>query len=285
MAFDGDQFSYSPEFLHQWSLPKALLVRLPASLCAELEKWQTAGAAVLTALDRLSTLEEEAITRGWPEKTHAHLSRSRTNSNVPSFPNSPASSQDATSPPLNYGSSKDLKIAGPLPALRTDMRQDSVVTDSNGSFALVDTPPFTPDDCKPNYDEDTIMAPKALQKLDRELAPLARCDSLDSPGATQPQFDEAAWDIYVNSFDAELSHLQSEAMVRFRHLVHAVDKLWIDLQQDAQQPLLAVAKTDFMTWWKTMDERVKELDGEVRDLHKPDLELVKFERLNQGLPI
>ncbi|KAK8202112.1 hypothetical protein M8818_005638 [Zalaria obscura] len=282
MADDGDQYCYDPVFLKQWQAPKEMVSRLPDRFTTPIESWQASGAAVLTAMARLEKLENTAVHRGWPEKTHAHLSR-QTSTNTPS-------TTDCTSPPASLGTMSpangSIDTVSPrdtfngFPPLQTTISYGSV--SSNYSIPDLATPPETPEYSK-QY-QSPLFAPTAMLRLNTELAPYQRRDSLNSP-ITTPQFDEAAWDVYINSFEAEVSQLQSETMVRFRHMRHAVDKLWIDTQGDTEQTMDPATSAEFVAWWNDMGEQSRALEQEVQKLAAPELERVKLERASMGLSV
>jgi len=289
MAPDGDIFCYNHAFVSEWAMAADLWERLPAHLTSELMNWQAAGAAVMTVLARYDNLEKEAPSRGWPEKSHRHLSR--TTSHTSPTPHSPVSSV-LGSPPNNG-------IAIPPP----------VTTE----FALVDTPPFTPKDSFTgddylNAEKDAasgIIDDAELDRINSRLASMYRRSSstkMDQPSpsatpslrrgsdesitSTYSFFDEAAWDVYINSCKAELDNLRCETLVRFRHLSHGIDRVWADLNHyDKAQHISAKASAEFVAWWKLMNDKAQDLETEAKALELPDLEEVKSQRLSQGLSI
>lgn len=304
---DGDTFYYNPAFLEEWTVPEKLWVRLPTLLTDALGNWQAAGAAVCTAQSRIDKLDSESLHRGWPMKTHAHLSRSM-------------SASSSLQSPVSTGH-RDLTS---LPPLQTSFGDISL--DGNSMLpSAVETPPFTPKDSILGDEHIPDLASPApidnktalhLQQINDRLASMARRSSEDSPdlmtmpspsmtplsrfttpisrrtssavdttGYAQPHFDEAAWDVYINSYSAELVHLRSEALVRFRHIGHEVDKVWFDLKNDNAQPMHVGTSTDFAKWWQDMMEKAADCEKEAQAMEIPNLEVIKAERLSQGLPI
>lgn len=308
MQTDGDTFYYNPAFLEEWNMPEHLWVRLPAVLTGAVGNWQAAGAAVCTAQSRIDKLDSEGLHRGWPIKTNAHLSRSMSaaSSSLQS-PVSPSHRDVASLPPLQT-SFGDISLDGNfmlLPAVETPpfTPQDSIIGDEH-----------TPDLVSPApVDSKTVLQ---LQQINDRLAMMARRNSEDathpvtmpSPSMTplsrfmtpvsrrassaidiapfvQTHFDEAAWDVYINSYSAELDHLRSEALVRFRHIGHEVDKVWRDLKNDSTQPMDLGTSAEFVKWWKDMMEKSTDCEKEAQAMEVPNLEVIKVERLSQGLPV
>ena len=116
------------------------------------------------------------------------------------------------------------------------------------------------------------------------MAPSSRRVPPGSPGFAHSSFDEAAWDFFIRSYEAELEQLRPQT-VRFRHLGFAVDKVWCDLKNDATQPILRGATLEFVTWWQEMMNKAQEYEKDVRVLEPPQLEEVRIRRSSRGLPI
>jgi len=297
---DGDTFFYNEAFLCEWEMAPSLWIRLPAQLTSELRSWQAAGAAVMTVLARYDNLEREAPTRGWPERTNIHLSRTTSQA-----------SHSLASPNMPAVSSPSIHDAKARLSLQTNFQLD-VSKDKDGVTAVdLDTPPFTPHDNglgdNERYEEATTgpiinnetdleqvnsrltaMALVSANKIS-EPSPMATPSSRRASGGSQAStngtFDEAAWDVYLKACKAELDHLHGETLVRFRHLGRGIDRLWTELKLDSSQHILENASVEFVAWWKQMSEKAQDCENEVRALALPDLEEVKVERLAQGLPV
>ncbi|KAL1301626.1 hypothetical protein AAFC00_005851 [Neodothiora populina] len=290
---DCDKFYYDQAFISEWSMPANLWIRLPTQLIEEVRTWQFAGAAVLTALARYDKLELESLTRGWPEKVNLHLARTTP-------PTSPAM-QSPTSTILE--SPLEGSFAELLP-LRSDfrLRKDSAMAN------MTDTPPIVPQNSGVGiFTTESVAIPSSghdhadLDQVNSRLTGLSKCYSdkkvfPPSPDATPnsrrgsavfqvPAFDEAAWDVYINSCKAELEHLRVDILVRFRHLGRGIDRLWTDLKNDSSSDLLMGASLEFVIWWKNMTEKAQQCEEEVKGLELPNLEEVKMERAAHGLPI
>lgn len=299
MPPDGDTFYYNQAFVCEWEMPADLWVRLPSQLTSELKAWQAAGAAVMTVLARYDNLELEALYRGWPEKMTNHLSRT-TSYASPTL-------QSPISPALGSLPEDDVDK---LPSLMAKLGHVRPRKDSTMPAAL-DTPPFTPQDSFEHEQAiyEAAAAPVIHDKADLDqvncrLADMARRTSgarryEQTPSATPSSrrgsaqshtpmaatFDEAAWDVYINSCKAELEHLRSETLVRFRHLGRGIDRLWTDLKNDSSQHILKGASVEFVHWWRRMTEKAQEFESEAKALELPELEEVKLERIAQGLPV
>ncbi|GAB7356890.1 hypothetical protein MBLNU459_g7753t1 [Dothideomycetes sp. NU459] len=303
MQADGDTFYYNPVYLEEWDMPDHLWLRLPKLLTAEIANWQAAGAAVFTAQSRIEELDSESLHRGWPAKTNTHLSRAMsTTSSVVQSPMSPID--------------RDVESLLPLQSKFGDVSLD----DDFRLSSAVESPPFSPQDSVPS--DEHVEGPRStdnkpdMKHLDERLAMVARRSSeepaspvpMSSPSmtplsrfmtpvsrrvssavgtsaSTQSMFDEAAWDVFINSYTAELDHLRGEVLVRFRHLGREVDKVWLGLKSDSTQPMLPGATAEFVAWWQAMMEKAQKHEKEAQALKVPDLEFVKMERFVHGLPV
>ena len=291
MASVAESFSYNPEYLKYWDMPAELWSQLPPKLTAEIEGWQAAGAAVLTGLRRIARLDDEAPTRGWPVKRSGHLSRTTSNAA------SGLQSMQAPTPPLtmspneSFGANSNSAFGG-LPRLQT-----SNFLQSPPMHAIVDTPPFTPEDVKPtevplSYRTGRLsIDPLALNDRlayfaggsglievpeDAPLSPIVSCD---------PQFDEGSWETFLGQYNEEIRNLKVHGAVRFRHIRRGIDQIWYEVSRDTTLKISGSTAESFVAWWKTMQVKQKEYDDEVQTLKTPDLETVKLERISRGFQI
>jgi hypothetical protein len=115
------------------------------------------------------------------------------------------------------------------------------------------------------------------------MSPISRQQSNEFTFDIDQQFDESAWDVFVRSYEAELDHLRTETLVRFRHVGKSVDRLWLDLRCDGVHPVSKSTAAKFVAWWKQMNDKEQEYEKEVQMLEVPHLELVSFQRVSQGL--
>jgi len=71
---DGDAFTFDPKNLDGWSIPPALLAKLPSSLQKSVTSMQLAGAATITGIDRLKAMglvvEDEPFLMSPPLRHH-----------------------------------------------------------------------------------------------------------------------------------------------------------------------------------------------------------------------
>lgn len=275
-------------------MPADLWIRLPASLAAELKAWQAAGASVCTALARIDKLDVESLHRGWPSRHNAHLPRTTSDCSAIESPRPRQADASGPSP---------FHLPAALPPIQTNFK-------TSAASASPDTPPFTPQDSiigddvglisTSSHDKislehvNTVLATKVRRASESivvtgtpspTMSPIPRRVSNDSTDNTDEQFDEAAWDIFLRSYEAELEHLRTETLVRFRHIGKSVDRLWLDLKSDSMKPMLKSASAEFVTWWQKMNDKAQEYEKEVRMLEVPQLELVSFQRASQGLSI
>lgn len=115
------------------------------------------------------------------------------------------------------------------------------------------------------------------------MSPISRQSSNELPWSNDQQFDESAWETFLRSYEAELEHLRTETLVRFRHIGKSVDRLWLDLRCDGAQPVSEPTAADFVAWWKKMSDKEQEYEKEVQMLEVPHLELVSLQRASRGL--
>ncbi|CAD0110011.1 unnamed protein product [Aureobasidium uvarum] len=285
---DADTFYYNAAFVAEWMLPTDLRLRLPEALVTELDDWKAAGAAVCTALARIDKLDDESLHRGWPSRPNGHLSRTTSDcSAVGSLQFPTTGSMEMSSP--------QTRVA--LPSLQTSFGSTLSTTPN--------TPPFTPRDSIVGDEVDEISASfrdkVSLEHVNSMLATRVRraSESADSPSpimspisrqssnelafGTDQLFDESAWETFLRSYEAELDHLRSETLVRFRHIGKSVDRLWLHLRCDGVHPVSRSTAAEFVAWWERMNEKEQEYEKEVQTLEVPQLELVSFQRASQGL--
>lgn len=115
------------------------------------------------------------------------------------------------------------------------------------------------------------------------MSPISRQSSNELPLGNDQQFDESAWETFLRSYEAELEHLRTETLVRFRHIGKSVDRLWLDLRCDGVQPVSESIAAEFVAWWKKMSDKEQEYEKEVQMLEVPHLELVSLQRASRGL--
>ncbi|KAK4936640.1 hypothetical protein LTR28_010101 [Elasticomyces elasticus] len=275
MTYEGEPFSYDPARLREWYMKEDLWTRLPASLNAGLVTWQAAGAAVCTALKRIEELEDERLTRGWPEKTRAHLSQ--TTSKSPSLPHSPSATR-ITSVPDGASSPK-------MAVLSTTQ-----VLPASGTYRVrprnpmgVHTPPLTPTDIQfltivsiPKLRTDSLVL--GDPELHYHLS-TAFTVSTSPPETPTAVFDEAAWTVYTNAYKAELDDLRLNTLVRMRHFGRIVDRVCV------KEEIHRTTQADFDTWWLDMTGKIKRCEERAGKLSVSGLEEVREERMQMGMSL
>ncbi|KAH0026433.1 FAD/NAD(P)-binding domain-containing protein, partial [Aureobasidium melanogenum] len=280
---DSDTFYYNAAFVVEWLIPADLRLRLPESLVTELDDWQAAGAAVCTALARIDKLDDESLHRGWPSRPNLHLSRTTSDCSAIGSP------QFSTTEPFEISSPPS------RPAL------SSLQTSFGSTLSTSpDAPPFTPQDSIMGDEVDEISTSLrdkvSLEHVDAMLAtrvrrvsesagspsplmsPISRQSSSELTFGTDQRFDESAWETFLRSYEAELEHLRTETLVRFRHIGKSVDRLWLDLRCDGVHPVSESTAFEFVAWWKKMNDKEQEYEKEVQMLEAPQLELVSLRR-------
>ncbi|KAK4502186.1 hypothetical protein PRZ48_005611 [Zasmidium cellare] len=275
-----EHFSYDPDYLTLWKMPESLRERLPQKLSDAVKDWEYAGAAVCTAIERIKKLDQQAIYRGYPDKSKHPLSRqtSHQSSAVVGADTPPMSSPDSPTPSMSSSilPLEKLSFEG-LPQRR---------------MIGMESPPFTPIDSKacptpdiPTTQKDsTAGAVPDANILARQLSPLSiiTTDSGISlpPPAQTPVFDENAWETYLSAFKAELADCKEHAWPRFRGYGYTVDRMRVELSQEAEYGDLM---KEFQEWWGEMKLKVGEYEREVKELEVPRIEVVVLERKARGL--
>lgn len=115
------------------------------------------------------------------------------------------------------------------------------------------------------------------------MSPISRKSSNELTFSADQQFDESAWETFLRSYEAELEHLRTETLVRFRHIGKSVDRLWLDLRCDGVHPVPESTAAEFVAWWRKMNDKEQEYEKEVQMLEVPQLELVSLRRASRGL--
>ncbi|KAF2159411.1 hypothetical protein M409DRAFT_60874 [Zasmidium cellare ATCC 36951] len=275
-----ENFSYDPEHLTIWQMPDHLCERLPQQLGDAVKDWEYAGAAVCTALERIKKLDQQAIYRGYPDKSKHHLSRHTSNQSpaVVGADTPPMSSPDSPTPSMSSSilPLEKLSFEG-LPQRRTNIPG-------------MESPPFTPLDSKacptpvmPTTQKDTHAGamPDASQ-LARQLSPLSIITTDSSISLPPPAFDENAWETYLSAFKAELADCKEHAWPRFRGYGYTVDRMRVELGQGQEAEHRDVMR-EFQEWWGEMKLKVGEYEREVREWEVPRIEVVVLERKARGL--
>lgn len=306
--FGLENFSYDEAHLAQWQMPRDLAARLPQELRDVATDWEYAGAAVCTALDRIAKLDDESIHRGYPEKSFSHLSRRTSNAHSPTL-----ASTGMDSPPASYPVS-------PTPrSLKSSLLQLEKLTalETLPERPMVDTPPFTPVDSIGSSTPDigggsTPYPPPPgpdVVKLTHQLhsfttgaqsatgastrshrdpasnsfsSAVSVTSNASSAHSSGSAFDESAWDVFVNTYKAELLELRSSTLPRLKGCGYAVDK--VRVEKSTEQEWTEVID-EFNKWWTSIKPQACEYVEKVRELELPTLELIQMERLSQGMSV
>lgn len=286
-----DNFSYDEAHIEQWTIPAHTLERLPDELQKPASEWQFAGAAVSTALERIKRLDDESIYRGYPEpekSTHPHLSRRVSNAQWPATtvgagPDTPPTTSPASSTPVS-------SFTG-LPMSMLPHEQVSFNGISKGQTIGMESPPFTPFDSQtcptpefPHTAPFTTGGMPDVHALTRQLSPISLRGRVDSRNIqyNPVAFDESAWDVYLNTFRAEMSDLRSSTLPRLKGLGSTVDKLCVEYARDNQ---FKDAIDEFRVWWIENKGQAVRWEERARMLEVPSLDHMRKERLSMGLPI
>lgn len=186
------------------------------------------------------------------------------------------------SPPYSFSAGTPIDVTA-LPPLQTTVSNDSAL--AYHSRAILDTPPFTPEDAKvAGHAFVPAQESVDLFQLNDRLETFTRRSS-ETPASTPPQFDEGAWDVLVNSCAAEIDTLRVDLIVNFRHMRRNIEKLLVEIRISKSVQFDPAAKEAFLAWWKEMADKERECERKVRDLTLPDLDKIKEERIANGLHV
>lgn len=290
-----ENFSYDPIQLKQWLAPATLTSKeavFPQLMKIELDTWSHGGAAVSTALARIDDLSKEAITRGWPQhRGFGHFSRqgsagspTTAGASEGSMPSSGAAS------PFVLPVSANPNISSPSNAVLTPpSTADSTAAGKAGSpvqqmMGAIDSPLISPAGANTPARgfQDVKRDLPDLSKLPSELSP--HLSTFTPPGSQNAglAFDESSWDTYMNSFQAELSDIRHRAMSRWRGFTRSVEKLHHEYHKVAE---FENSMRVFEAWWNVILVEMSQCEQRVEALHPPELEKVKKQRLDLGLPL
>lgn len=288
-----DNFSYDEAHVLKWTIPAHILERLPAELQKPAAEWQFAGAALCTALERIKKLDDESIYRGYPEpekSTHPHLSRRVSNAQCTS--GTASTGAGVETPPMSTPPSSVPDSFTALPLSLLPLEELSSRDFTENQVMGMESPPFTPVDsmaCStPDYPHSmpfTANAMPDVHALTRQLSPISmrgRGDSTNSSQYAPSNFDESAWDVYLNTFKAEMYDVQTCCLPRLKGLGSTIEML---SSEYARQPQYKAAIEDFNAWWAENKGQAIQWEKRVRALELPGLDHMRRERQSMGLSI
>lgn len=279
-----DTFSYDESHLPEWKMPTDLHGRLPENLKSQVNEWECAGAAVSTSLERIQQLEDEAIYRAYPEKSSRLASLSRQGSIQGS------TGPGAETPPM----SSPISPIPEMPSSLLPLEKMSFDTLPQRRHIIgMESPPFTPADSNacttPIFSGMEKNMPADAHALTRQLSPISmrsRAESTstwaESSASGTALFDENAWETYLGTFNAELEDLRKYCWARFKGAGHKIDQTRTELAYEKTNHALL---EDFNKWWMETKPKVAEYEKKQRELEAPTLELVRMERMSQGLAV
>lgn len=287
-----DNFSYDKAHVEKWTIPGEVLKPLPLEIQKAAVEWQYAGAALCTALDRIKKLDDESVYRGYPEpemSTHPHLSRRMSSAQW----SCPSTGAGIDTPPMSSpGSSAPASFAGLPPSLLPHEQSLYNGFPQRQVVMGMESPPFTPVDSQtcptPDFTQSMPFAANAMpdvNALTRQLSPLSmrdRGESVSSSQYSSASFDESAWDVYLNTFKAEMVDIRSHALPRLKGLGSTIDKLSVEYTRDDK---FKTAIEDFNAWWTKNKGQAVQWEERVRILELPSLDHMRKERLSLGLSI
>ncbi|KAF2156924.1 hypothetical protein K461DRAFT_7214 [Myriangium duriaei CBS 260.36] len=290
---DLEGYCYDPAYFASWELKSPLREKLPESLQGLIDDWSYAGAAVQTALHRITLLDHEGMDRGWPEKTTAHLSRTTSAVSSMCVPSPPLST---TSPFVggSFSSSRDAARFRLPPLCMTSFKAPAF----GHTNTLVETPPYSPEDAKPVdlpvdspinvYSIDPFKLNERLVNFEH-AGPTGAIGQLSPPlcpaSPTGPPFDETSWERYLEQYKREMEGVQNEDAPRFRHLAH---KVMVDYRvrlEEDHDVFDADTQKLFDAWWARMSAQQKQLQEDIDKVSMPTLAEIKHVRRVYGLHV
>lgn len=284
-------FSYDDKHLSEWKMPDTISTQhLPSQLRKRTDDWAHSGAALDTALERISQLKADAMYRGWPDKKTNHLQ-------VRHWP-SPTGA-GAQSPTIGSPISPGISLPDSLE------RSDFTLPFPHKPFGSaipahppmgMESPPFTPINA-PTTPSNPAEAPAAtlpdLSKINTQLSPPSSF-SVTSPvtGSSTPStlaqpgtpsaFDEHAWETYSNQVKAEHTDVRLNALSRFKGTARDIDNLAREYSHVTEY---SEALKPFKLWWDGQKGKVKLYEDKVKSLEMPSEDQAKRDRIAKGLPI
>ncbi|KAK6437511.1 hypothetical protein LTR95_006296 [Oleoguttula sp. CCFEE 5521] len=203
--FAGDTFSYDAKHLAPFLMPKELNdpKLLPSKILLAANDWAQAGAALETALERISKLRTEAVTRGWPDKAStAHLTRvhwayqgskdESTASHIPIEAETPPTVSGAQSPQIGPVSPGPQLAPPMLPVPTTTTQKPVVLVAPMPNMGVgMESPPFTPQlSVAPGTPANPVDAGKIttpdLVKVNSQLVMPANAGPMSPPSSALP---------------------------------------------------------------------------------------------------
>lgn len=301
LDYGSDNFSYDGGHLSDWQISKALSDRLPPGLRQAVSSWQYAGAAVCTALDRIAKMDDESIYRGYPEHNLSHLSHVGSKQS-PAVVTQPPAVAGVDTPP--YGS----PLSTGQSVLPASLLYEKIERLPQRQIVGMESPPFTPVDSQAcSTPENGFGAPAwkpDIFQVNRRLTTDGRIDSVTGAGAAKSkfkpdiggsfssvmstvsstpsgaEFNEPAWETFLNFYKAELFDIRTNAWPRFKGCGHVVDRARYEASMD---PVNAKVLEEFVLWWTRMRVKMGEYKSKVQELEEPKIELIRLERQAQGL--
>lgn len=295
--FGPDSFSYDPQYLHQWLAPPTIMYKeapFPQLMKLELDNWSHAGAALCTALERVDKLAGQAMHRGWPASRallrfsrqgsvgspavagasdHA-VSPSRTDS---PFALPPSAASRSTSPPPT-------SIATPPSTADTAVNSKAGMPQANPIF-FIDSPVLSPAGANtPAHGvQDGKNVGPDLSNFPADISPHpSSCVSGSGTQTPSAKFDENAWEVYLGNFHAELSDIRAHALSRWKGSTRTIDRLHSEYGRMTE---FTESMHTFENWWNLVRTEMGEYEERVKALRVPELEQVKQQRADLGLPL
>ena len=229
-----ENFSYDPEHMTQFVMPKGLLDRLPDCLTEVSRNWQKACAALCTALERAEVFHNKAAAKAYPNGPRRNSVQAVVGAEKPI----------------------DSPIALTLPPP-----------------IGMESPPYTPYDsfgCTTPLDTNLAMQKTVdLSRINQELSPLSLPDDLYPVRTIEAGFNENSWEHYSERYESQIKDCEI-ALQRVRGYGRTMNLLLVE-QRLMLKPEVKLAVMEFDKWWVAMKPKSEALGERVRFLEVPTL--------------
>jgi hypothetical protein len=298
-----DNFSYDPDHLQHWELPAGIADDLSEDILEKTRDWQKAGAAVITALDRIHQTYKDAMYEAYPDKSGSPTYR-RPSSHASAVvgvafgsltwspPDSPISLAPIRCEQLAFLEDKNPLMKGFTQAGLT--QQMAVMGMESPPATPVDSPQGTgtprkvsnltenvgggnasnkPTVAKINTNTGSYGLPD-LVRLHSQLSPLSSPLEPLTP-VLNPEFDQNSWERFLGQYQEEMRD-NKECMSRFKGYGRQIKILTIEAKTVTELKT-KIALYNFGKWYDGLQGNVREYEGKVKALEMPKKEFVEME--------
>lgn len=256
-----ENFSYDPAHLGELQIPFDLECYLTPELSEIVRNIMLGGAAVCTSLERIDSLNKEAVHRIAPRSSHAHLLSPRSSNSTASV----GAGVEVISSPLSLtpaSLSSIPNVPARQPSLKPHVPQVPV------NMMGLESPPFTPYDS--NVGNTPLCEPQAAPigtaaNLDVVSAQLSPLDNYDITLPTMK--NNIAFETFINCMREEIIDLKYSALSRLRGYILTFRTVCIE-QCRCDMVLVPEVEGVLMKWWTEIDEKFQRYGQQQRELEQ-----------------